>query len=110
MKLTLLLLLTVPLFAGYSLWRTSAASLVAANALDIDSSRGLSERNALLSANGQFSPGRAIPIKAAVVVGVLLAEWLLMRKHPEAGRRLAKINFAVSGVTLGVATHNYLLH
>src|SRR5262245_30977598 len=65
-------------------WKVTSVALVAAVALDAHSSWGMQEQNPLLRGqNGRFGM-RGVAIKALVAGGTLTAQYLLLRKKPEA--------------------------
>jgi hypothetical protein len=89
------------------LWRISAAVLGAVTIADIQSSYGRREMNPLLqSGSGRFE-GRGIALKSAVAGGAVAAQWLMLRKHPEASGYAAAINFVASAATGAVVIHNH---
>jgi len=88
-------------------WQWSVGGVVAANTADVWSSWGYRELNPLLrSGNGTFG-GRGLAIKSAFVGGVLLYQWLKIRKHPSAKRRFAKVNWITTGAIGGLAAGNF---
>jgi hypothetical protein len=90
-------------------WKLSLAPLVASQALDASSSYGMRELNPLLaSPNGGFE-AKALNIKLAMTAAVVGVEYLIVRKHPGAARRLAALNWATGAVTTGFAIHNYAI-
>ena len=89
------------------LWLLSAAALVAANAFDVASSRGVYESNPVLrNPAGRFSVSRGIAVKSAG--GLLLLQFLWLRKSPQ--HRLdgafAAINFTAAGAVGATAVNN----
>jgi hypothetical protein len=89
------------------IWRISAAVLGAITIADIQSSYGRREMNPLLqSQNGRFG-SRGIAVKSALVGGGLTAQWLLLRKHPEASGYAAAVNFAATAATGAVVVRNH---
>jgi len=102
---------THPARSGRSkkLWLLSASALIAANAFDIASSRGLYETNPVLrDPTGRFSVSRGIAVKSAASGGFLLFQFLWLRKSPQ--HRLdgafAAINFTAAGVVGATAMNN----
>jgi hypothetical protein len=88
------------------LWWASVATLAAASAADAGSSWGRQEMNPLLrGSNGRFST-RGIQLKSAIVGGVCLGQWLLLRRHPKAQKRLGAANFGMAALTAGAVIHN----
>ena len=90
-------------------WQLSLAPLVASQALDASSSYGMRELNPLLtSPNGGFE-AKALSIKLGMTAAAVGVEYLIVRKHPGAARRLAALNWATGVVTAGFAVHNYAI-
>ena len=88
-------------------WRVSAAVLGAMTVADMQSSFGGREANPLLrSANGQFT-GRGVAIKGAVVGAAIGAQWLLIRKNPNATGFAAGVNFTAAAVTGAIVVRNH---
>ena len=108
--LGLLLVMTVLLSAEQSLphrrriWKWSVAALAAANAGDAMSSMGRYELNPVLG-RGPFG-WRATGIKISIPAATIGVEYLILRRHPEAIRKAASLNFGMAGVTTGVSVHN----
>jgi|SRR6185295_9327265 len=91
------------------LWRISAAVLGAVTIADVQSSVGRMEANSLLSSpNGRFS-NRGIALKGLVVGGALGAQWLMIRKNPNAAPYAAGINFAAAALTGAAVVHNHMV-
>lgn len=91
------------------LWRASAAVLGAVTIADMQSSVGRIEANPLLSSqNGRFS-GRGIALKGLVIGGALGAQWLMIRKNPNAAPYAAGINFAAAALTGAAVVHNRMV-
>ena len=83
----------------------SAAFLASSQLTDALSSRNRDELNPIL---GRSSFGaRQETIKASALGAVLLAEWLIVRHHPEWRRGFTWANYLSGGVTFAVAAHNY---
>jgi hypothetical protein len=95
---------------SYKAWKVSLAPMIAGFAVDATSSRGLRETNPVLAgSDGQFGAKGAM-IKVGIGVALIGVEYLIVRKHPSAGKFLWKLNLgaaAVSGIT---AAHNYSQH
>jgi hypothetical protein len=88
-------------------WKLSIVPLLASQALDVASSHGKFEGNALLaSPNGRFG-AKASLMKLGVVGAVLGVEYLVIRKNPRAAKMLWKLNWGSSAVTGAVAARNY---
>lgn len=87
-----------------NLWKWSVATLISANALDIASSYGLKEGNPLL---GTRFDGRSLAIKSGLTAGQLVAQYFVLRKHPERRRTAAIVNFAIAGGLGIVSAHNF---
>lgn len=87
-----------------NLWKWSVASLVASNTLDAVSSYGLREGNPLL---GTRFNGTSLAIKSGLTAGQIVAQYFVLKRHPEKRRLAAIINFAVAGGLGVVAAHNF---
>lgn len=88
-------------------WKWSAAALMAGNALDVASSYGYGESNALLrSGNGRLNM-RGTGIKFGVMAGALAGQYYLMKKHPELEKPIAITNFTLSAGFTGLAVRNW---
>ncbi|MGO9967658.1 MAG: hypothetical protein ACLPY2_10345 [Bryobacteraceae bacterium] len=94
---------------SYPVWKWSLAIMTAANAADAitsiqcnqDPARCGYERG-LLYAGAKFSIG----VKAAVVGGQMLAQWLAVRKRPKAMKWFVPGNVAQAGTGAWAAWHN----
>jgi len=73
--------------------------------MDAASSRGSFEANPLLG-RGQFGRSQ-LAIKGGIAGGVVLAEWLILRRHPETKRFWTWTNYATGAVTTAVAVRNW---
>jgi len=92
------------------LWLASVAAVVAANALDLMSSRGGMEANPLLqSSNGSFNMGRGVALKAAFSGGMLLSEWVFARRTAGRMRSSSITNFGTAAALTGLAVRNWRL-
>jgi hypothetical protein len=89
------------------LWRWSAAALASATTVDTISTVGLNEANPVLG-TGRFG-ARAFSIKSGIVVGAVIAQTLVLKRTPQYQRNLAFANFAMAGLTTGVAIRNFRL-
>lgn len=87
-----------------NLWKWSVASLIAANSLDALSSYGLREGNPLL---GTRFNGTSLAIKSGLTAGQIVAQYFVLKRHPEKRRLAAIVNFAVAGGLGVVAAHNF---
>jgi hypothetical protein len=113
--LVLLILSNTSLFAdtkikkvGNKLWKVSVSVLLASQFADIATSYNGPERNNFLaSSNGRFGT-KGIAIKSAVVGGMVLGQYLMLRKIPNTTPFIIG-NFAMAGVTSVVAIKNYRL-
>lgn len=87
-------------------WKASVAFYGVATGLDIASSYGHQELNPVF---GQRFDGRDAALKANVVAGICLAQYVILRKFPE--RRFAKVfaamNFGLAGGTTAMAVRNW---
>jgi hypothetical protein len=91
------------------LWRASVAALAVANVMDVHSSWGKHELNPTLSGpSGNFG-GQSTLIKLGFQGGLLAAEYLITRGHPNGKlfRALSVVNFGASAVIGVTAIHNY---
>jgi len=94
---------------GKKAWALSAASLAAAAVLDVRSSVGRYEINPLLrNARGEFSLSRGIALKSCAIGGMLLSQFVVTRKMPDANlyRPLAVLNLGASGLLSVTALRN----
>jgi hypothetical protein len=92
-----------------TLWRVSAALLGAVTIADVQSSLGRPESNAFLrSPDGRFAT-RGVALKTVAVGAALGAQWLMMRRHPQAAPYAAAANFAAASLTGAVVIHNHML-
>lgn len=87
-----------------NIWKWSVASLIAANSLDAASSYGLREGNPLL---GTRFNGTSLAIKSGLTAGQIVAQYFVLKRHPEKRRLAAIVNFAVAGGLGVVAAHNF---
>lgn len=81
-----------------NLWLASAATLIAAEGMDISSSRGGIEANPLMKHDG-------LALKAGAVGAVILVEWLATRHHTS--KTPAVVNFCGAGALSGIAVRNW---
>ena len=88
-------------------WNISVAFFVGANAMDTMSSRGAIETNPVLG-RGQFG-GRQMAIKSGIAGGVLLAERMILRKHPETRNFWTWANYGTGTAIAAVAARNWNL-
>jgi len=88
------------------LFRVSQVAFVASTAIDVQSSRGLRERNVILG-RGDFTVrnqgAKALAISAAVV----LLENYIVRHNPSMSRVFKWVNFGMAGAHAGAAVSNY---
>ena len=77
------------------LWKWSIGALTAANAADAMTSMGRHELNPGLGA-GPFG-ARAAGVKIGISAVTIAAQYLILRRRPEAARRAAYVNFALAG-------------
>ena len=104
MKCILILVLCTTLHAESKIrkvWKWSTAALITGATLDLASSVGQYEANPLArQANGRFSAGRGITLKAGVCTGLVI----LGKKYPTLG---TTANFTAGGAWAGVAIRNW---
>jgi hypothetical protein len=92
------------------LWLVSVAATLAANALDVASSRNGVEANPLLqSPNGSYNMTRGILLKAGLSAGTIMGGLLILRHSPHQAKGLAIVNFGTAAALTGVAVHNWRL-
>lgn len=90
-----------------SFWKSSVIALLASSTADMQSSLGRREMNPLLAnSQGRFS-GRGIAIKALITGGAIGAQWLMLRRNPEAQKYAAIANFGMAGLFTSAAIHNH---
>jgi hypothetical protein len=92
-----------------NLWKASAATLLAGNAMDVASSWGKRELNPVLAGSqGTFGKNGAL-LKLGVAGGVVAVEYLVLRHRPSRSlaKALAWINFGDAAVTGAVAGRNF---
>jgi hypothetical protein len=90
-------------------WKLSLAPVIASQALDAFSSRGLHEENPLLANSGGQFGAKAALLKAGLAGALLGVEYVVVRAHPGAAKLFWKLNLASAAVTGGVAAHNLSL-
>ena len=91
------------------LWKASLAALAAGSAMDIQSSLGKHEMNAMLAnGSGNFAM-QGIGLKLAIAGASAGTQHFLLKRNPSgsAYKMGAAINFAVAGALAGVAVRNY---
>src|SRR5258708_39772151 len=81
------------------LWKWSVGILAAANAADAMTSIGRRELNPVLG-TGQFGP-RATGVKIGISAATIGAQYLILRRKPEAMRKAAYVNFGMAGAAAG---------
>lgn len=86
-------------------WNYSVAFLASAETSDALSSRGLYERNPILGRSA-FGARQEL-IKGGLIGALVVSEWLIVRHHPSMRKGLTVANYAVGGVTFGVAAYNW---
>jgi hypothetical protein len=89
---------------GKRIWKWSLAAVAAGNAADIMTSVGRHELNPVLGV-GQFGP-RATGIKIGISTATVGLQYLLVRRRPEAARKLAYVNFGMAAAVGGAAAYN----
>jgi hypothetical protein len=95
--------------AWHRRWLISLAPLTASQSLDAASSWGLRELNPVLAGpEGRFGV-KAASVKFGVVGALVCAEFLLVKKFPASAKFFTAVNYATTGVTTGLAAHNYAL-
>ena len=86
-------------------WNISVAFFVGAQAMDTMSSRGAIEANPVLG-RGQFG-ARQTMIKASIASGVIFAERMILRRHPDTQRFWTWTNYATGAAVASVAVRNW---
>lgn len=86
-------------------WNISVAFFVGAQAMDTMSSRGGIEANPVLG-RGQFG-ARQAAIKAGIASGVVLAERMILRRHPETQRFWTWANYGTGTAIAAMAVRNW---
>jgi hypothetical protein len=86
-------------------WNISVAFFFGTHVMDTMSSRGAMEQNPVLG-RGEFG-GRQMAIKSGIAGGVILAEQLIMRKHPETRRFWTWANYGTGAAIAAVAVRNW---
>ena len=89
---------------GSRLWKWSLAVLAAANVADAATSLGHRELNPVLG-GGPFG-ARSVGVKMGIAGGGVAIQYLILRHRPAAAPKAAVINFAMAGVTGGIAARN----
>jgi hypothetical protein len=91
------------------LWRVSAVVLGAVTIADVQSSMGRPEANGFLrSVDGRFG-SRGVALKGVAVGAALGAQWLMLRRNPNAAKYAAVTNFAAASLTGAAVVHNHML-
>lgn len=89
------------------LYRWSVAVLAASTVADCASSMGGYELNPVLG-RGRFG-GRQMALAGGITGGLMLTQWLVVRRNPQAERPAAVANFAAAGLHGWVAQRNWRL-
>jgi hypothetical protein len=92
-----------------SLWKISAATLLASNVLDAGSSWGKRELNPVLSGSTGSFGGKSALLKLGVEAGVVTVEYLVLRHRPSrlSIKALTWINFGDASATTAMAVRNF---
>ena len=88
------------------LYRWSVIALTAANAADAASSWRLQEGNPLLAHPGSQFGMQSVLLKSGFVGASMLAQRIVIRRHPEWSKRMTWVNFATAGAIGAIAHHN----
>ena len=86
-------------------YELSVGAVVGANIIDAHSSWNRYELNPVLG-RGQFGPRQA-GIKAGIVLGWQVTQWLIVRRWPETRRAATWVNYGAAAATGAVAWRNY---
>ena len=89
---------------GKRLWKWSLAAVAAGNTADLMTSMGRHELNPVLGI-GTFGL-RATGIKIGISTATIGMQYLLVRRRPQAARKLAYVNFGMAAATGGAAAYN----
>ncbi len=90
-------------------WLASVATLVTVNVIDARSSVGRYETNPLLrDSYGRFSPPKAVAVKSVASGGLLLVQYLVLRKRPDQSleKAAALVNFTAAAAVGTIAYRN----
>lgn len=92
-----------------SLWKISAATLLASNVLDAGSSWGKRELNPVLSGSTGSFGGKSALLKLGVEAGVVTLEYLVLRHRASrlSIKALTWINFGDASATTAMAVRNF---
>lgn len=107
MRLPLLVLILAITLSGQT-WQVSIAVLGGASALELHSSLGALETHPWFQqTNGRFASRKAIATQAAIVGGLALSEWLVLRATHGRGRRaFVAVNLVLATKSFALATRN----
>ncbi|MGA2591691.1 MAG: hypothetical protein ABSH32_17390 [Bryobacteraceae bacterium] len=90
----------------HRIWQASVAAVLAGNSADAATSWGKYETNGALRGSGLAFGGRALGLKCGITAGLLLPQFVLMRRHPQAVKATAAINLSAAAVLGLQAAHN----
>jgi hypothetical protein len=93
-----------------TLYRWSLAALVASSAADAASSWQRPEANPVMAAPGSKFGVQSAALKLGLVGSSILLERLILRHRPDLYRRVAWLNFVISGAQGAVVQHNVSVH
>lgn len=100
------LLIASSLHAENRFWKWSTAALLAGTSADMASSYGHRELNPLLAGqDGRFG-GRGVVIKAGMAGGVILFQWIVLRRNPRASKVFGIANIGAGAAFGSVASRN----
>lgn len=104
--LTVLGFLTMFRCGAQPLYRWSVTATVVSQGLDVASSWGGIEANPVLG-RGRTYGWQATAIKGGVVIGCLVVQRWVLRRHPQHSKPIAYVNFGMASATTGVAVRNW---
>jgi len=100
------LLCAAQIACGQDRWyKASVVTAFVAQGTDIASTLGKDEANPILG-RGPFG-GRQVGIKLGIFSFGMTAQYVAVRKQPQHKRIATIVNFALAGVTMGVAVRNW---
>ena len=108
-RILLLVAFSVVLLSAQSTnWKISIVILGTTHTLDTMSSWNQYEANPLArSAIGIFSPAKGIALKTGIVVGTMLFQRYILKRHPKVSRAFAIQNYCIAGMIGGIAVRNW---
>ena len=106
--MVLLPVLNMSLKAQGTQWKVSVAILGTIQAMDIASSWNQYEANPLArNQQGRFSPAKAIPIKAGIVLGTVLLQKYILKRYPKEQKYFVGANVVTSVIMGSITVRNW---